>query len=684
MRRSDAFWRQKEILKYHGQILPELYTLVVRARLLMNFETAADRELIGICISGDCTDAFNELYRRYSGVVYSVCMRMLRNHADAQDATTACFLLFLKKPSRLAGRESADGWFYWCARCTSMNAIRMRNTRSLREKEASEMKPAYEIQSSSDDLLSAIEAEIAVLPAHQRETVLLRFYRGMMPQEIADMLKRPLNTVNGQLQRALGTIRERLSKKVGVLSDSDLLKSLSSSALIFPVPLGIHEQVACFLKQKASSMSVTELVRRTERVIFVTRLKAVAGVAACLAAVLVPVGVAASLSGAGGAKPAVVAPGEPPVMEHVAFCVGREYLDGPAPEASCADHKIWGVDRKGNQYVTGIPTMAIRVITTNGLVKTIAGDDRCVGSIGVEEGPASMLTSDLGGAESGHRGSGVYLGVWGLPLEGEDSGCIYTSMSGYPCRIFKNKQKGGRWWFKMTGRGSVPLPVKAGDSVAFKDADLKGVALGEAPFKINGCLYSWDGENGRITCLLSPADYAEKCLHWKTGKGLGKAEQISISEDGTMYVLYYNASYPNGQVFRITKDRSKVEEITRSSRGFKHVDGMAMNAGYACGPYGVSAYKDIVLLYSVDGNGIRRWKDGRISSLCENDGEWRELTDARGGGKFCTAKGISGVPPTGYVYLYYPGEERGGGTGCYRYGPVDFLKPTVGPLAGGN
>ena len=147
-----------------------------------------------------------------------------------------------------------------------------------------------------------------------------------------------------------------------------------------------------------------------------------------------------------------------------------------------------------------------------------------------------------------------------------------------------------------------------------------------------------------------------------------------------MYVLYYGASYPSGQVFRVSKDRGKVEEITRSTQGFKSVDGSGLKAGYCCGPYNVQAYKDIVILLSVDANLVRRWKDGRISTLCESDGEWRELVP---GARFrgVTAKGFSAEPRLGCVYLYYGGEERGGMTGLYKFDPVDFLKPTVGPLA---
>jgi hypothetical protein len=371
-------------------------------------------------------------------------------------------------------------------------------------------------------------------------------------------------------------------------------------------------------------------------------------------------------------------------LEHVAMALGREYIDGPALEAASSAHRSCAADAKGNLYVRAFPTMAIRVVTADGMVRTIAGDDRFlpVTDSCPDEGPASMLPAGYPPTFMiGYGREGANLMVHGLPLEGEDRGCIYIDNIGdYPCRVFKNKEKDNRWWYRFVGKGATPLPTKVGDSVAFKDVDLKGVTLYGEKFVAKGCFYDWDGQDGKIACLLSVADYGEKCLHWKTGKGLGAAEQIVASDDGTMYVLYYGKTYPNGQVFRISKDRSKVEEIVRATNG---KDGPGLKSGWHCGPLRIkAAVKDAIVLSSVDSNNVRRWKDGRVATLCEKDGEWREIYGI--GRQGVTAKDYCCVPQLGCIYLTYPGEERGGIVHLYRYGPVDFLKPTVGPLAGGE
>jgi RNA polymerase sigma-70 factor (ECF subfamily) len=611
---------------------------------------------------------------------YVLAVRMLGRADDAEDVVQKACLDAIRQLRDGLAPANVTAWFLTLVLNTARKHVRDEVRRRRKETAVEASRRSSGRPAPDADLIGVLGKGLAGLDEELRLSISLCYEQGLSQREAAEVLEIPERTLSRRVAEGLKRLHEMLTKAGYKAAPAAVIGALAHTAPPVPASLAAAVKgVAC------AGPAVPRTLRRAGSA-------RGGGITMKIFAGVVIAGVLAGGYAAFGHRlqpsPTAAAP-VPPVLsgpakvEFSAFCLGREYIDGPAPEATCADHKIWTVDAKGNQYVTGVPTTAVRVITTDGMVRTIAGDDRYLPFTGVEEGPASMLPSSLGGAEAGHRGSGVSLSVKGFPLEGEDQGCLYTTMAGYPCRIFKNKEKGGRWWYRVVGKGAAPLPTKAGDSVAFKDANLKGVGLGGETFKVNGYLYSWDGENGKITCLLSPADYGDKCLHWKTGKGLGKAEQISMSEDGTMYVLYYGASYPHGQVFRISKDRSKVEEIVRSVPGGR--DGPGLKTGYHCGPYNLQAYKDIVILASVDSNKVRRWKDGRVSTLCENDGEWREIYNVKGAKyRGVTAKGFACVPQLGCVYLFYPGEERGGGAGIYKFGPVDFLKPTVGPLVEGE
>jgi len=374
-----------------------------------------------------------------------------------------------------------------------------------------------------------------------------------------------------------------------------------------------------------------------------------------------------------------------PGLEHTALAFGREYIDGPALEASSEGHKAGDVDAAGNLYMRGGPVFAIRVLTPDGMIRTIAGDDRYLPNTEgcPDEGPACMLPS--GDPTSlGYGREGAILRVIGLPMEGEDKGCLYASHIGdYPCKVFKNKEKNDRWWYRFVGKGSVSLPTTVGASVDFKDVDLKGVILYGTRFHARGFLYEWNGRDGKITCRLTVGDYGDKCLHWKTGKALGAADQAVMGDDGTMYVLYYGKSYPHGQIYRISKDRGKVEKIVECVKGGK--DGPGLQSGWHCGPLLIkNVVDDTLIISSVDSTYFRRWKNGRISTICEDDGEWREVYGTKSSRRGFKARDYVFSPQTGYVYVTYPGEDRGGITYMYRFGPVDVLKDTVGPLLKGK
>ncbi len=404
------------------------------------------------------------------------------------------------------------------------------------------------------------------------------------------------------------------------------------------------------------------------------RMLAIAGVLLCAAA-----------WGASGA----------PKLERIAIAADRDYLDGPAKEAFLMMHKGCALDEEGNIFVKpAVGLGSIRCIRTDGQMVTITGGDRWCGNLGLDEGPAAFMPDLCGavGTKGGYGGAGGgWFNVSGAPWKGEEHGCLYAGIGGYPHKIFKNKEKNGRWWFKRIGTGDKPLPTTVGGAVKIDGVNLLGVTFSGAQFAHKGNLYRVDSAKGEIACVLAAADYGEhvpsmkKAGRMNVGDSMGPAEGAGMAPDGTMFIKYYKTSYPHGRIFRVSPDRSKVEEIVRSTgKGVRNQDGSGINTRWHCGPNGFVPYAgDCILVNAIDSNRVRRWMGGRTAHLC-NDGEWREQGPTQNVyGSSVRGKGwlLGKTGGKDFIFIYYPGEENQGASGIFRFGPIDMTKPTVGTPA---
>src|SRR5215471_15057805 len=80
----------------------------------MNAVIADARAPAGVNQQGhsDPTVAFDQIYRDYSELVRRLCLRMLRDPVDAEDATQDAFLRVLLKLHTFRGESALSSWLY--------------------------------------------------------------------------------------------------------------------------------------------------------------------------------------------------------------------------------------------------------------------------------------------------------------------------------------------------------------------------------------------------------------------------------------------------------------------------------------------------------------------------------------------------------------------------------------------
>jgi RNA polymerase sigma-70 factor, ECF subfamily len=84
-----------------------------------------EEELVTQAQQGDA-GAFEQLYRRYSKRVYYLCLRMVKNEAEAEDLTQEAFLRVFRKIHTFQGKSAFSTWLHR----VSVNTVLM----SLRKK----------------------------------------------------------------------------------------------------------------------------------------------------------------------------------------------------------------------------------------------------------------------------------------------------------------------------------------------------------------------------------------------------------------------------------------------------------------------------------------------------------------------------------------------------------------------
>jgi len=170
--------------------------------------TQDDASLLEQVRRGD-ESAMASLYDRYSNVVYSVALRVLRDPASAEDVLQEIFMQIWRHPeSFVASRGSLGGWLAVVSRNRSIDALRRRRpTESVDEIVlASNYNLADEAE--RDGMMEKARGVIHDLPPEQRKTLEMAFFDGLAHSEIAEMTGDPLGTVKTRIRSALMTLRK--------------------------------------------------------------------------------------------------------------------------------------------------------------------------------------------------------------------------------------------------------------------------------------------------------------------------------------------------------------------------------------------------------------------------------------------------------------------------------------------
>ncbi len=181
-------------------------------------KASACRQYVPRIAAGD-ESALAALYDESNQLVYSTALRILRDPADAEEATLDVYLQVWRTAQNYNDRRGSVGaWLVMLARSRAIDRLRSRRSREELEEP---QKDYVEVRSTGQGpeqeaqvhqqrrrVLSALDA----LPSEQREAVELAFFSGFTHSELAARLSQPLGTVKTRIRNGMMKLRELLGE----------------------------------------------------------------------------------------------------------------------------------------------------------------------------------------------------------------------------------------------------------------------------------------------------------------------------------------------------------------------------------------------------------------------------------------------------------------------------------------
>jgi RNA polymerase sigma-70 factor (ECF subfamily) len=182
-------------------------------------ENALGSDLVRRAQDGDA-DAFAALFHTYKGRVYSVCLRMTNNAAEAEDLTQDAFLQAFRKIAGFRGDSAFSTWLHRLSVNTVLMHFRKKSLCQVSLDEPYDNQDGStlrrEIATRDSNLAGCVDRvtlarAIKDLSPGYRNIFVLHEVEGYEHQEIAQMLGCSIGNSKSQLYKAKMRIRELLA-----------------------------------------------------------------------------------------------------------------------------------------------------------------------------------------------------------------------------------------------------------------------------------------------------------------------------------------------------------------------------------------------------------------------------------------------------------------------------------------
>ncbi len=152
------------------------------------------------------TDCVREAVEEYGDMLYRICLVMLKNTADAEDAVQDTFIRYMQKAPAFSSDEHEKAWLIKVAANICKDMLRQRN-RTAELDEA-----ALNTLTAADEDSHILEA-LTQIPEKFRIVLTLHYIEGYKVNEIAEMIGKTSSAVKMRLAKGRKLLEEKYRKE---------------------------------------------------------------------------------------------------------------------------------------------------------------------------------------------------------------------------------------------------------------------------------------------------------------------------------------------------------------------------------------------------------------------------------------------------------------------------------------
>jgi RNA polymerase sigma-70 factor, ECF subfamily len=183
-----------------------------------NLNTAVTGTDINSALAGEKMSGFDELYRKHYRRVYSICLRMTGNVAEAEDLTQEVFIQLHRKLGSFRGESAFTTWLHRLTVNQVLMHFRKRSVKSELTTDDGEIPDSIDPDTLNPEAMPivdriSIETAIAQLPPGYRTAFILHDVEGYEHEEIARILGCSPGTSKSQLHKARLKLRRLIQQR---------------------------------------------------------------------------------------------------------------------------------------------------------------------------------------------------------------------------------------------------------------------------------------------------------------------------------------------------------------------------------------------------------------------------------------------------------------------------------------